>query len=102
MLERSTSLAPHPSSLHSGHRNIAVLDPGISRDFLRELGRWVRGESGDANVLQRITMAVQRGNAAVIWQASRPINSTIANIITSNFKLIIIIIITIANNNNNK
>ena len=39
-----------------------------SRVFLRELGRRVRWESGEprATILQRLSVAVQRGNAAVI------------------------------------
>ena len=47
-----------------------------SRGFLRELGRRVRNESGDSNatshLLQRIAMAVQRGNAAVILAGIPP------------------------------
>ena len=47
-----------------------------SRVFLRELGRRVRNESGDSNatshLLQRIAMAVQRGNAAVILAGIPP------------------------------
>ena len=40
-------------------------------EFFRELGRWVKRVTDEANtyqyIVQRIAMAVQRGNAASVW-----------------------------------
>ena len=47
-----------------------------SKTFLRELGRRVRQESGEVNstryLLQRVSFAIQRGNAAAILGCARP------------------------------
>ena len=68
------TLARHTSSPQWPSRLLVPLVQ--SRAFLKELGRWLRCETGEANstshLMQRLSVAVQRGNAAVILACIPP------------------------------